>query len=266
MFVRVLVTIARPRARLGRLARVQGAAPEPSRRRGRDTLWSIASDYAGDPREGVWKIQRERAAGTRSSRGRGSCFPALSAGRPPRLAAWTSTSSSSARPARCRPPSGRRARCSSGAGASACSSTAARGRSGSSCARNRPRRAARGLPHALPRRPLPRPAGDAEEVRAARPGAPITIYGPPGLGELFAALRRIFGRLTYRYELVELRARRARSTAAGTRSRRSRSSTACGVGYALVEEPRPGRFDVEAPTRSAFPRGRSGARSSAARR
>ena len=26
---------------------------------------------------------------------------------------------------------------------------------------------------------------------------PITIYGPPGLGELFGALRRIFGRLTY---------------------------------------------------------------------
>src|SRR3954467_3854131 len=34
--------------------------------------------------------------------------------------------------------------------------------------------------------------------------APITIYGPPGLSDLFSSLRRIFGRLTYRYELEEL--------------------------------------------------------------
>src|SRR6266511_3097884 len=33
---------------------------------------------------------------------------------------------------------------------------------------------------------------------------PITIYGPRGLRELFGALRRIFGRLTYEYELIEL--------------------------------------------------------------
>ena len=44
---------------------------------------------------------------------------------------------------------------------------------------------------------------------------PMTIYGPPGLRELFGALRRIFGKLTYPLELVELppgehaRARRA---------------------------------------------------------
>src|SRR5437868_15018860 len=33
---------------------------------------------------------------------------------------------------------------------------------------------------------------------------PITIYGPRGLRELFGSLKRIFGRLTYGYELVEL--------------------------------------------------------------
>ena len=33
---------------------------------------------------------------------------------------------------------------------------------------------------------------------------PLTIYGPPGLKELFGALRRIFGKLTYPLELVEL--------------------------------------------------------------
>src|SRR5436305_4834631 len=31
---------------------------------------------------------------------------------------------------------------------------------------------------------------------------PITIYGPPGLQDLFVALRRIFGRLTYHYEFL----------------------------------------------------------------
>src|SRR4051795_10288208 len=34
---------------------------------------------------------------------------------------------------------------------------------------------------------------------------PLTIYGPPGLKELFGALRRIFGKLTYPVEAVELR-------------------------------------------------------------
>src|SRR5215210_7458013 len=33
---------------------------------------------------------------------------------------------------------------------------------------------------------------------------PLTIYGPPGLRDLFLALRRIFGKLTYDLELVEL--------------------------------------------------------------
>ena len=34
---------------------------------------------------------------------------------------------------------------------------------------------------------------------------PLTIYGPPGLNELFGALRRVFGKLPYALELVELR-------------------------------------------------------------
>ena len=33
---------------------------------------------------------------------------------------------------------------------------------------------------------------------------PLTVYGPPGLRELFGALRRIFGKLTYPVELVEI--------------------------------------------------------------
>jgi ribonuclease Z len=95
---------------------------------------------------------------------------------------------------------------------------------------------------------------------------PMTIYGPPGLQELFAALRRIFGRLTYPYELVEL--------APGTALERGEyrlvtfpvNHGVSAVGYALVEAPRPGRFDVvtadalgvpEGPERGALQRGKS---------
>jgi ribonuclease Z len=74
--------------------------------------------------------------------------------------------------------------------------------------------------------------------------APITIYGPPGLSDLFSSLRRIFGKLTYPYELVEL--------TAGTSLAREDyrlitfpvSHGVSSVGYALVEDDRPGRFDV----------------------
>src|ERR1041384_7656946 len=33
---------------------------------------------------------------------------------------------------------------------------------------------------------------------------PLTVYGPRGLRDLFGSLRRIFGKLTYELELVEL--------------------------------------------------------------
>src|SRR6187455_3775737 len=33
---------------------------------------------------------------------------------------------------------------------------------------------------------------------------PLTVYGPPGLKELFGILRRVFGRLSYELTLVEL--------------------------------------------------------------
>ena len=73
---------------------------------------------------------------------------------------------------------------------------------------------------------------------------PITIYGPPGLRDLFASLRRIFGRLTYPYDLLELEP-------GDTLERDGYELRTFGVdhgvsaiGYALVEEERPGRFDV----------------------
>lgn len=83
----------------------------------------------------------------------------------------------------------------------------------------------------------------------------LTVYGPPGLADLIGALRRVFGKLTYPLELVELRP--------GDQLRRDayrvepvaveHGVSACG--YALVEDERPGRFDVDAADRLGVPNG-----------
>jgi ribonuclease Z len=74
---------------------------------------------------------------------------------------------------------------------------------------------------------------------------PITIYGPPGLRELFSSLRRIFGRLTYQYDLVELRPGEVLDRGDYAIAAFAVRHGVSGVGYALVEADRPGRFDVQ---------------------
>ncbi len=75
----------------------------------------------------------------------------------------------------------------------------------------------------------------------------LRVIGPPGLFELFKSLRRIFGRLAYEVDLIELDpgegirhdGYEVRPFAVEHRMRAH--------GYALVEDSRPGRFDpVEA--------------------
>jgi ribonuclease Z len=84
---------------------------------------------------------------------------------------------------------------------------------------------------------------------------PLTIYGPPGLGELVEALRRIFGKLTYPLQLRELRPEDALERE-GYRIVAFPSDHALpGIGYAIVEDPRPGRFDVEAARALGVPEG-----------
>jgi ribonuclease Z len=78
---------------------------------------------------------------------------------------------------------------------------------------------------------------------------PMRIVGPPGLRDLFRALGRIIGRISYEVELVEL--------AEGDAIRHDGYEVRCfGVdhqvrayGYALVEDERPGRFDAQAAER-----------------
>ena len=74
---------------------------------------------------------------------------------------------------------------------------------------------------------------------------PLTVYGPVGLGELFGALRRIFGKLTYELELVELDTGAVLDRGDYSLVTFPVAHRVTAVGYALVEHPRPGRFDVE---------------------
>ncbi|MBA2361404.1 MAG: ribonuclease Z [Actinobacteria bacterium] len=84
---------------------------------------------------------------------------------------------------------------------------------------------------------------------------PITIYGPPGLGDLFNALRRIFGRLTYRYELVELEPGEVLERGEYDLSTFQVDHGVSAIGYALTEHPRPGRFDAGAADALRIPEG-----------
>ena len=74
---------------------------------------------------------------------------------------------------------------------------------------------------------------------------PISIYGPPGLRELFAAMRRIFGRLTFDVELVELEPGEALERGDYDLQTFPVEHGVKALGYALVEHARPGRFDNE---------------------
>jgi ribonuclease Z len=84
---------------------------------------------------------------------------------------------------------------------------------------------------------------------------PLTIYGPVGLNDLFTALRRIFGRLTYPYRLVELRPGDALERDDYVLEVFRTAHGVSGIGYALVELPRPGRFDVTAADSLGVPAG-----------
>jgi ribonuclease Z len=84
---------------------------------------------------------------------------------------------------------------------------------------------------------------------------PITVHGPPGLRDLFGSLRRIFGRLTYQYELVELRPGDVLERGDYRLETFPVAHGVSALGYALVEDERPGRFDVEAADALGVPNG-----------
>jgi ribonuclease Z len=84
----------------------------------------------------------------------------------------------------------------------------------------------------------------------------LTVYGPKGLDDLFGKLRPFLGRLPYALTLVEL------EPGESIRRRDYRIDAfavdhgVSAVGYAVVEDERPGRFDIDASDALGVPPGR----------
>jgi ribonuclease Z len=75
---------------------------------------------------------------------------------------------------------------------------------------------------------------------------PLRVYGPPGLIDLFKSLARIFGRLRYEVEMVELEGDDAVAHDGYEVRSFAVDHQLAANGYALVEDDRPGHLDPEA--------------------
>jgi ribonuclease Z len=84
---------------------------------------------------------------------------------------------------------------------------------------------------------------------------PIAVYGPVGLIDLIASLRRVVGRLTFPLDLVEL----SPGDSLGRDGYRLETFAvdhgSVGVGYAMIEEARPGQFDAAVADELGVPHG-----------
>jgi ribonuclease Z len=78
---------------------------------------------------------------------------------------------------------------------------------------------------------------------------PLTIYGPRGLVDLFRTMHRLVGRLDFKLELVELDPGDSMALDGADLRAFPVEHSVRAVGYALVEDDRPGRFDPEAAKR-----------------
>jgi len=78
---------------------------------------------------------------------------------------------------------------------------------------------------------------------------PLRVFGPPGLVDLFSALERIMGRVRYPLELVELSGSKPMRYETFEMRPFPVEHRVRALGYALVEDERPGRFDPEAAQR-----------------
>jgi ribonuclease Z len=79
--------------------------------------------------------------------------------------------------------------------------------------------------------------------------APLTVYGPPGTVALMRAMRVVYGRLRYPFDVVDLEAGDAIAYDGYEVTPFNVRHRGRAFGYAIVEEPRPGRFDAELATR-----------------
>jgi ribonuclease Z len=84
---------------------------------------------------------------------------------------------------------------------------------------------------------------------------PLTVYGPPGLVDLVRTLRRIFGKLTFPLELVELRPGDILERDGYELAAFAVDHAVNALGYSLAETVRPGRFDVATARQLGVPEG-----------
>jgi ribonuclease Z len=89
-----------------------------------------------------------------------------------------------------------------------------------------------------------------------REDVPLTVYGPPGLRELFARLKPFLGRLPYPLTTVELDGGDTLERDGYVLEAFAVDHGPAAYGYALVERERPGRFDVAAADALGVPPGR----------
>jgi ribonuclease Z len=86
---------------------------------------------------------------------------------------------------------------------------------------------------------------------------PMTLYGPSGLRELLSSLRRVFGRLTYPLETVELGPGEVLARSGYEIRTFSVDHGPQALGYLIAEATRPGRFAVEQADSLGVPAGRA---------
>lgn len=85
--------------------------------------------------------------------------------------------------------------------------------------------------------------------------APLTVYGPPGLRDLFGVMGPLIGRVGFALRLVELAPGEPVAHEGYEVQPFEVAHSTRAYGYALVEDRRPGRFDVEAARRLGVPEG-----------
>lgn len=84
---------------------------------------------------------------------------------------------------------------------------------------------------------------------------PLKIYGPPGLSELFQVFSPLVGRLKFTLDLIELRNDEPIPHDGYEVRPFEAAHSGRALGYALVEEERPGRFDPAAAAAAGVPEG-----------